>query len=80
MLSSPQLPYELASDDELRALLGGPDPRLFEVARTGDVAGLRQLLKVGAGLLLLIVAHGVMMAPSQNLAMQANTRPSKPGL
>lgn len=39
-----RVPYELADDDALRALLGGPDPRLFALARAGDAAGLRQLL------------------------------------
>ena len=36
-----RLPFELAEDDDVRLLLGGPDPRIFEAAAAGDVAGLR---------------------------------------
>jgi ankyrin repeat protein len=38
-----QFPYELAKDDVLRQLLGGPDPRIFTAASTGDLTLLRQL-------------------------------------
>lgn len=40
------MPYELADNEGLRQLLGGPDPRLFEAAAAGDVAKLQALLKV----------------------------------
>ncbi|KAL4425527.1 hypothetical protein ABPG75_009543 [Micractinium tetrahymenae] len=38
-----RLPYEGAESDEIRALLDGPDPRIFSCSAAGDVAGLRQL-------------------------------------
>lgn len=40
-----RLPYEIAKDDELRRLLGGPDPRLFTAAAAGDVGMLRQIFE-----------------------------------
>lgn len=40
---SGRLPYEMASDDAIRALLDGPDPRLFEFAERGNLEGLRAL-------------------------------------
>ena len=36
-----RLAYEIAKDDELRRLLGGPDPRLFSAAAAGDLSTLR---------------------------------------
>lgn len=42
---SGKLPYEQAENDEIRALLDGPDPRIFTCSASGDVAGLRQLFK-----------------------------------
>jgi ankyrin repeat protein len=38
-----RFPYEIAKDDKLRELLGGPDPRIFTAAAAGDLATLRQL-------------------------------------
>ncbi|PRW58881.1 ankyrin repeat [Chlorella sorokiniana] len=40
-----RMPYEMAESDEIRALLDGPDPRIFSCAAAGDVAGLRQLFE-----------------------------------
>jgi ankyrin repeat protein len=40
---SGRYPYEIANDDKLRELLGGPDPRIFTAAAAGDLATLRQL-------------------------------------
>ena len=40
-----RLPYEIAQDPTLRAMLGGPDPRLFIAAEAGDVATLRALFQ-----------------------------------
>ncbi|GAB4816711.1 hypothetical protein N2152v2_003757 [Parachlorella kessleri] len=38
-----RLPYELANGDDVRALLGGPDPRLYDFAAHGNLEGLRAL-------------------------------------
>lgn len=40
--------YELSSDDDVRKLLGAPDPRLFEFVMAGDCEGLTDLLASGA--------------------------------
>lgn len=42
-------PYEMAEDDEVRALLGGPDARIFEYAAAGNAAGLAELFAGAAG-------------------------------
>lgn len=39
--------FELADDDDIRTLLGGPDGRLFEYAASGSVAELQELLAGG---------------------------------
>lgn len=42
------LPYERVADDaNLRKRLGGPDPRLFELAAAGDAAELKRLVLAG---------------------------------
>lgn len=41
-------PYEMADDDDIRTLLGGPDGRLFEYAATGALSELQGLLKNGS--------------------------------
>ncbi|KAG1664028.1 hypothetical protein FOA52_010447 [Chlamydomonas sp. UWO 241] len=40
--------FELADDDEIRTMLGGPDGRLFEYAAAGNVEELQELLAGGA--------------------------------
>ena len=40
-----RLPYEIAKDDELRRLLGGPDPKLFTAAAAGDIGTLRAIFE-----------------------------------
>ncbi|GFR46743.1 hypothetical protein Agub_g8366 [Astrephomene gubernaculifera] len=42
-------PYEMANEEEVRALLGGPDARIFQFASKGDAAGLRALLQAAGG-------------------------------
>ncbi|KAF5839130.1 ankyrin repeat-containing domain protein [Dunaliella salina] len=37
-------PYEMADSDEVRVMLGGPDPRLFDLAGDGKAEELRKLL------------------------------------
>lgn len=41
-------PYERTDDPALRRRLGGPDPRLFELAAAGDAEGLKALILSGA--------------------------------
>lgn len=38
-------PYENANDEAIRALLGGPNPKVFEAASCGDVENLRSLFQ-----------------------------------
>lgn len=40
-------PFELAMDDEVRALLGGPDPKLFQYCAAGQHEALKELLISG---------------------------------
>eukprot|EP00955_Chlamydomonas_euryale_P003390 36351-Chlamydomonas_euryale.AAC.1 len=46
--ASGRVAYELAEDDDIRSLLGGPDGRLFAFAAAGAVDELRTLLDSGA--------------------------------
>ncbi|KAJ9508528.1 hypothetical protein QJQ45_012063 [Haematococcus lacustris] len=43
-----RVPYEMAASDDLRALLGGPDPRIFDYCEKGDAKALAALLAGGA--------------------------------
>ncbi|GAX73851.1 hypothetical protein CEUSTIGMA_g1301.t1 [Chlamydomonas eustigma] len=48
MDSTGRVAYEMADDDEIRTLLGGPDGRLFSFASEGKVAELQLLLSDGS--------------------------------
>ncbi|GIL69469.1 hypothetical protein Vretimale_13583 [Volvox reticuliferus] len=41
-------PYEMANDEDVRSLLGGPDARIFAFASEGNAAALRSLLAEAA--------------------------------
>ncbi|KAG2498546.1 hypothetical protein HYH03_003297 [Edaphochlamys debaryana] len=41
-------PYEMANEEDVRSLLGGPDTRIFEAATRGDAAALRGLIEDAA--------------------------------
>ncbi|KAJ9510319.1 hypothetical protein QJQ45_015773 [Haematococcus lacustris] len=43
-----RVPYEMAASDDLRALLGGPDPRIFDYCEKGNANALAALLAGGA--------------------------------
>ena len=43
-----RLPYEMAEDDAVRTLLGGPDQRLFQMAEMGAAEDLQSLIKDGS--------------------------------
>lgn len=48
MAKDGRLPFEMAEDDHVRAILGGPDGRLFQYAEEGLAAKLKALLEDGS--------------------------------